>query len=61
MDAGIRDYRDETDVDEILDLIRVAEREEAHKLLRLALDHAYSQGRRDCAATIWEIVGETVR
>lgn len=42
-----RDYRDEADIDETLDAIRVAARSEARELYRACLDTAYHQGRID--------------
>lgn len=44
-----RDYRDDQDVDEVLDLIRVADRANARQLYRSSLDVAYHQGRSDRA------------
>lgn len=42
-----RDYRDDADVDEALDAIRVAPRPQARSLYRACLDTAYHQGRID--------------
>lgn len=42
-----RDYRDEADIDEQLDVIRVAPRDQARMVYRDSLDVAYHQGRTD--------------
>lgn len=42
-----RDYRDDGDLDDALDCIRVATRSAARDLFRTCLDLAYTQGRTD--------------
>jgi hypothetical protein len=44
-----RDYRDQADIDEALDIIRTAHRDEAAQLYRVTLDCAYHQGRAEGA------------
>ena len=41
----VRDYRDEIDIDEQLDAIRVIPRDQARELYSACLDSAYHQGR----------------
>jgi hypothetical protein len=47
-----RDYRDNADIDEALDIIRTSTRTAARMLFRTCLDTAYAQGRSDLAASL---------
>lgn len=47
-----RDYRDDADVDEALDCIRIGDMQQARELFMNCLDFAYSQGRVDMLAEV---------
>ena len=56
MDALVTDYRDQNNVDEALNLLRIhPDINMAMRLYRMTLDHAYHQGRLDGAKEAAEL------
>jgi len=55
-----RDYLDDTDVDETLDLIRTVSRDDAKELYKATLKCAHSQGRVDGGQAIKDLAEKAI-